>query len=639
MADEPRPLRTGAPPPTPTPRADDEPAPPATPATPPAGASPPGPPPGSDDRSEAPRPRIPGSSPPPGTPDPLRPLASRPLLPSGVPGSAALGWERRPNSGVAAFSASSTIPVWRDAAGNRRSPEDIATDLQHVGSRRERIAQIAALVGQDGDGTRPMAYVFKSGTGLLQRPTVRQSLSSGGVECDGFAGVAAWLLHASGAVPASDVYGVQLEGHGQHHNVAVFRDPDTGHWSVLNYNEDIVAYPTARGPEEAIAQWANLNGDMVILYRVASPDARPEVLYHIRSEHAALRAGFDFAPGIGGAMTGNRGMVRGFNDTDPRAAANGLGLRGELTVGNGRLESEARLEPGMSNAGRLGVGYLHMSDSGTMRGLKVVARGQPGQGSEVVIGGEIWRADADGFFGLVAGVDVRHQQPRAGGTEQVTTVAPFVALSGGRTHTLIDRERFNLSWFWNLYGSVTVPFGLSEEDRNGLPGNMLIDRGGAMGLSTAGANSGFRAGVRLTDNLTLRTEAVGHTMATDPTLPQVGPWLPLRSAVDGGVSLEGRFSPVNLSLGLTGQLGALFDRDPRYRAWLAASAPVGDRVTVNGGVTAGEMMSGVRYLDARLGFGWRTPWDVTLGVSGGASVVEERGERSVTPMLQLSVGR
>src|SRR5262249_23019862 len=151
---------------------------------------------------------------------------------------------------------------------------------------------------------------------------------TGLVQCDGYTGIQASLLVTSNSVPASDVFCAQIEGHGQHHNVVIFKNPLTGYWSIMSGNDTVRSYPTAHGPEEAIQQWANLNGDLVILYKVRGPDEKPLSLYHIRSAHNATRAGFDNSPGISQAMRGVQGTMRGLNDSDPDAAGANLAMRG-----------------------------------------------------------------------------------------------------------------------------------------------------------------------------------------------------------------------------------------------------------------------------------------------------------------------
>src|SRR5205085_1128761 len=122
-------------------------------------------------------------------------------------------------------------PVYKDAAGNRLSLDQVANNVRTSG---DPVASVAALIACGG--VAPIAY---KGYGSLSnaRPTVADAWNRGHGECDAIMSIGADLLVQSGAVPKKDVAVAQTFANGGWHNVTVFKDPKDQKYKIMDYQK------------------------------------------------------------------------------------------------------------------------------------------------------------------------------------------------------------------------------------------------------------------------------------------------------------------------------------------------------------------------------------------------------------------
>jgi hypothetical protein len=420
--------------------------------------------------------------------------------------------------------------------------------------------------------------------------------------------------------------------------VAIFRDPHDGMWKVLDY-ERIVTLPNAHSPEDVVRQYFDQGGTSV-LYKINDPNQRPIGLEHIKSDRVAIGDAFVSAPGLPAGLLGNYGLNRGLNDTLgvglPQPGNAGMSFAGGLnggsatltTDGGTRVEAGARSDSASTTAG---VSVLTPTGAHSAAGGKIIFHENEG-GPSLTVAGETWRINGGNYFGVVAGADTHIEVLDRFGN-QLTTVAPFVAVSGGMTHRIVDGQVFTAEAFWNASARVEVPLVVNGADRarvdsatNGMSAGGWIDPGGLASHSGVDTNGGMRARIRLADGLTLDSTIAAHTVLTDPTLAPTGTmYLPFRGSVDGSLALNYTSPGFSGRVGALGTVGSVYDRDPRWEAFATGNARLSDKASIQFSAIGGAYVSGQNFADVRAGLTYSPTPSVTVGVGGGASIFHSDG--------------
>lgn len=519
--------------------------------------------------------------------------------------------------------------------GSLRSPTEWRTELSS--DPQTAIRQVAAALWH-GDGA-PYSYQAY-GTDLSQaRPSINDGLARGGGECDWFAAVG---YHALAPVLGSDnVKAVQVFANGGWHNVVTFRNPDTGLWDIMDYNN--VVSVGAATPGAAVRGYFG-NIELGVLYETNDPNAKASIAYRLRSDHQATLTGALSQPGLAGAMSPTYGATRGLNERPARPGGDDAQLGGSTSgarVAVGDVTVDVRATP--DGFVRGGVSFLTPTGADTQAGAKAtVVRDSSGRGVNVFVAGEWWHIDDDSYFGVVAGAELRV----GAGTDmmsgrELTTLAPALALQGGHRFSLVgDRDTpHQLSWFWNGRLQLAAPFVLNEDERadvgSGSNGNTSVLDPGFLGLAELGVNTGLAARFQLGERLRLDTTGVVRVIGQDPTLSG---W-----PVGIGAQLDARMTyadgPWTASVGATAGIG-LYDRDILWSVYANGDYAVSPDLSVGLNGSGGQFTSREAFGQAM--FGVRGNVGDNTRLRGGAGVVitgAPDGPTQVVPSIGITIER
>mgnify|MGYP000207784331 CR=1 FL=1 len=527
-------------------------------------------------------------------------------------------------------------PTWQDAEGNRLSMDQVAANVR---SSPDAVASVAALIAR-GSNT-PIGY---KGYGSLSnaRPTVADAWNRGHGECDAIMSIGASLLVQSGAVPKNDVAVAQNFSNGGWHNVTVFRDPKDQKYKIMDYQK-VVTMPDATSKEDAVRQYFNQNTGVSVMYQIDSPSSRPVGMYLAKSEDVALMDRTTQAPGIPMDMRPNYGTNRGLNDSGtsplPKATdAPGMVASGNLSGGAASiaLKGGTRLDGAISadsGSTRAGLSVLTPTGANSAAGGKVIYRENAG-GAALTIAGETWKVNGGNFLGIVAGAHTHiDAKDRKGDT--LTTVAPFLAVSGGTTTTITRSDKVQVDAFWNANARVNVPLVLGAEararvddDSNGMMPGGAIDPGQLAANTGFGTNAGVRAGFRLSDRLTLTGAVTGHATATDPTLAPIK-MVPVTGSLEASAGVKYQSERASVQAGVSATAGSLYDKDTRVKGWADGQFKLSDKVDLGISLSGGRYVNGGGYADGQAGVVVKPNKDFSLSAGVGVNVQTNPGSSPV----------
>lgn len=528
-------------------------------------------------------------------------------------------------------------PTYLDASGKRLSLDQVA---ENVKKSSDPVASVAALISRDGK-TPPIAYKGYGSNLENARPSVADAWNRGHGECDAIMSVGAHLLVKSGAVPKEDVVVTQNFSTSGWHNVTIFRDPKDQKWKVMDYQK-VVTMPEARNKEDAVRQYFNQNNGVSIIYKIDDENSRPVGLYQVKSYGVAMHDTLTQNPGIPADMRGNLATNRGVNDSAvaplPKATDRpGMTATGGLDGGrvSSTLPGGTRMDAAVrANAGETTTGASVLTPIGehSAAGGKVLYR-ESVAGKSLTVAGETWKINGGNFLGIVGGVKTEIDAIDRKG-KPITTVGPFLAVSGGMTHDVVKADKVDAQIFWNGTAKLNAPFVLGKADRayvddnaNGNGPDGAIDPGGLAANSGISANLGVRSGLRLSDKVTLNGSVTGHLTLTDPTLSPVHS---LAVPFDGSVEARGnvRYTSgrVNAEVGASGTVGALYDKDTRLSLWATSGVKINDKLSIGATASGGQYVTGSGYLDAGAAVTYQPSRDFSLSATGGTSVLLDKGQ-------------
>ncbi len=608
--------------------------------------------------------------PPPGSDAPIGSLAGPQLRLSDV----SLQFARRPwTSSLPTVDASTRpadVPTYLGPDGQRLPLEQIAQSLRGDPNAVWKIANIISRIAPAGQSGPIIGYAGEVDDLNEFHLAPEEVWRTGRAQCDGIMAVAVYLLNASGA--ASEAYGSQAFIDGLWHNPIPYRDATTGRWMIMNY-QNVVTLP-ADVTNAADALRAYYPHGAFVVYSINTPQDRPVALYHARTDGSAMQVGAAFSPGIGAAMAGEYGTLRGHNDqpgapglpgpSDRRTNTTNLEVSrvrmSQTTRGGTRVEAEARAPgiigtlgraPGVATdfmPDRAGVGVLTPAGQhGAAGGKLLYYRHAGGQaGTTATAAGEYWYVNGGNFIGVVAGVEGHFDIPSPYDGARLSTVAPFVGVSGGTTHTIVNSERVRAEAFWNGHARLTLPLSVTDATRNSVSessnGNIeggWMDHGALAAGSSLGANAGARVDVRLSDRVSAGAQVAGHAEVTDPTLAPLSMYVPFRGSVDASGRVRYDGPRVQAEVGGSYTVGSIYDRDSRWQAWGAAGIRLSDNVRVDAAASGGQLVNGTGHVTGRAGLTWTPRENVRVNAGAGATVLHTPGyQPQVLPSGGLSLG-
>jgi hypothetical protein len=505
------------------------------------------------------------------------------------------------------------------SGGTLRSVADWSKELST--DPMTAVRQVGAALWH-GDGA---PYRYKSGAGDI-RLSVNEGVASGGGQCDWFSALGYYALTSSGRFKREDVMVGQVYANGGWHNVIFFKNPGSGKWDVLDYQN--VVSVGADSPEDAMRKYFR-NHELGVLYRVDDPNAKASQVIKVRSDHQATLTAALSQPGIDGAMNPSFGSTAGLNEGN-RAAHNGLGASASgARVQVGDATADARFGP--SGFDRVGAAYLTQNAAGNFVGVKgLLVRDTSGEGVNMLVAGEWWSIQKGHYIGIVGGAEARFGigTQRMKGECTMTTIAPVAAIQGGVDRDVIGDDSSRLQWGFFLNGrfQLSAPFVLNAAARARVGSNANgLSPGGALDPSFLGAaaldvNAGTTARYRVQPNLTLSGTGVVRLAGQDPTL--TGSPVAVGGQLDTRLSYEG--DKVDLEAGASAGYG-IYDRDVLWRVYAGAGGTMAPSWLVSGQVGAGQFMSGDGFANATLGLTKKTEtFSISAGV--GATGVKSPGQ-------------
>jgi hypothetical protein len=472
------------------------------------------------------------------------------------------------------------------------------------GTAMEKIRQIAASINPG-----PAFPYLSQASAADLRMSINGYFAAGTTQCNGYASIKAWALVTSGALPASDVKVVQAYANGGWHNVALFKNPETHLWDVINYNNVVTV--GADSPSAAAESYFG-NAQLIAIYHIKDAASKPVVDYLDNSAWRALMGGEFAAPGIGQAMNPIQGAQEGMNEMGGpgRPPAQQKSLSFDNQGGFLRYDDVtvmARRDP-VAGADRYGFSVLHATSSTDVAGGKITAMHEPGGGWSIFAGGEWWRFSDHGYIGVVAGLELRDgiRSETMDGVP-LNTLGPVAGVNGGNDVDIVGHKlsvddkpsRFYLGWFWNGRFRVGVPITLTKPDQaqvlanaNGVSPGGYIDPG-FVGLADVNVNSGLRAQVHATQRFTIDAQAALRLQAFDPTF---NGW-PVIPAFAG--KIKASYDSDNLAATLAVQGGTgIFARDVVIGPSGTLGLRVGSKVTVGVLASGGLYKDGTPYATA-----------------------------------------
>jgi len=275
-------------------------------------------------------------------------------------------------------------------------------------------------------------------------------------------------------------------------------------------------------------------------------------MYQAKSEDVALVDRTTQQPGIPADMKPNYGTNRGLNDSGMQALPKASDRPGvSATASNSGASASATVKGGTrvvgavsadSGSTRAGVSVLTPTGANSAAGGKIIYRENAG-GAALTVAGETWKINGGNFLGIVGGVHAQIDAKDRHGNA-LSTVAPFVAASGGTTTTITRSDNVQVDAFWNANARLNLPIVLGAESRalveknsNGLMPGGAIDPGQLAANSGVSTNAGVRAGFRLSDKVTLNGAVTTHVAMTDPTLAPVK-MVPLTGSIEGSAGIK-----------------------------------------------------------------------------------------------------